>query len=220
MSTIVYVAVVEGSEKEGYSAFFPDLPGCVTASSTMLELLADARDALALHLEGMVEDGVPLPVPSPLENIPIDAEVAEVGRILIDAEVDDSPVRVNISIGAQLLKRVDTAAQVRGMTRSGFMIEATRKFMAQPDQPERRDPAPLAVREPAKPAFQLDWLSAPTRYLIVPTADDSLAVIWDRLEESVIDVIQVEPHAVRTFDYEGKVIQFPDPTALELKRAS
>ncbi len=219
MSTIVYVAVVEGSEKDGYSAFFPDLPGCVTASSTMLELLADARDALSLHLEGMLEDGIPLPTPSTLENIPLDADVAEVGRILIDAEIDDSPVRVNISIGAQLLRRVDTAAQIRGMTRSGFMIEATRKFMAQPVPSEKADPAPIAARESATGAFRLDYLSAPTRYLIVPTADDSLAVIWDRLEEAVIDVIQVEPHATRTYDYEGKTIQFPDPAALELKRA-
>lgn len=219
MSTIVYVAVVEGSEKDGYSAFFPDLPGCVTASNTMLELLADARDALSLHLEGMLEDGIPLPTPATLENIPRDADVVEVGRILIDAEIDDSPVRVNISIGAQLLRRVDIAAQIRGMTRSGFMIEATRKFMAQPAPPERTNTGPVAAREPAAGTFQLDYLSSQTRYLIVPTADDNLAVIWDRLEEAVIDVIQVEPHATRTFDYEGKVIQFPDPAALELKRA-
>jgi len=220
MSTVVYVAIVEGSAAEGYSAFFPDLPGCVTASDTMLQLLADAREALSLHLEGMMEDGVPLPAPSTLEDIPRDPEVTEVGRILIDTEIDDSPVRVNISISAQLLKRVDNAAQVRGMTRSGLLGEAARRFMLQPEEAQAPAPVHFTAQETAPPRFQFDYLSAPTRYLIVPTADENLAVIWDRLEEQVIDVIQVESHGTRTYDFEGKVIRFPDPAALELKRAS
>lgn len=143
MSTVVYVAIVEGSETEGYSAFFPDLPGCVTASDSMVELIADARDALALHLEGLIDDAAPLPAPSALEAIPSDPEVIEAGRLLVDAEIEDAPVRVNISIGAGLLKRVDTAAQVRGMTRSGLLAEAARQFMGRAvDSPGLREGPP------------------------------------------------------------------------------
>ncbi|RZJ42069.1 MAG: HicB family protein [Brevundimonas sp.] len=148
MSTVVYVAIVEGSETEGYSAFFPDLPGCVTASDSMVELIADARDALALHLEGMIEDGDILPPPSVLEAIPHDPEVTEIGRLLVDAEIEDAPVRVNISIGAGLLKRVDTAAQVRGMTRSGLLAEAARQFMGRAvDGPGLREAPPAGFSE-------------------------------------------------------------------------
>ena len=148
MSTVVYVAIVEGSEKEGYSAFFPDLPGCVTASDSMVELIADARDALALHLEGIIEDGDALPPPSVLEAIPHDPEVTEIGRLLVDAEIEDAPVRVNISIGAGLLKRVDTAAQVRGMTRSGLLAEAARRFIGRAvEGPGLREAPPAEFSE-------------------------------------------------------------------------
>lgn len=129
MSTVIYVAVVEGDQDRGYSAFFPDLPGCVTAAETMVELPSAARDALSLHLQGMAEDGDAFPEPTALEDIKADAEVKEVGRILVDAEVEDAPVRVNISIGAQFLKRVDVAAEARGMSRSGFLVEAARLAM-------------------------------------------------------------------------------------------
>lgn len=136
MSTVIYVAVVEGDQNGGYSAFFPDLPGCVTAAETMLELPAAARDALSLHLQGMIEDGDTIPEPTPLEAIKADPEVKEVGRVLVDAEVEDPLVRVNISIGQQFLKRLDVAAEARGMTRSAFLIEAARAAMAPADRSE------------------------------------------------------------------------------------
>jgi hypothetical protein len=46
--------------------------------------------------------------------------------LLIDIEVDDPPMRVNISIGERLLRRIDAAAQKSGMTRSGFLAQAAR----------------------------------------------------------------------------------------------
>ena len=126
MPPAIYAAIVEGSQDEGYSAFFPDLPGCVTAAESMLELPPAAREALSLHPAGMLEDGEVLPDPTAIEDIPRDPEVKEVGRLIIDVDVEDAPVRVNISIGAQVLKRIDVAAEARGMTRSGFLVEAAR----------------------------------------------------------------------------------------------
>lgn len=213
MSTVVYVAIVEGSEKEGYSAFFPDLPGCVTASDSMVELIADARDVLGLHLEGMLEDGLELPAPSALEAIPQDPDVSEAGRLLVDAEIDDAPVRVNISIGAGLLKRVDTAAQVRGMSRSGLLAEAVRQFMSAPAD----SPSSVGVQEAD---VKFDHPFDGGRYLIVPTEDDALGVIWDRLTEQVIDVVEMTPHRIRTHDFDGTIIRFPDPAAIRSRRVA
>lgn len=50
----------------GYSAYLPDLPGCVAAGATRAEVERLIRSAVTMHLEAMREDGEPLPRPSTL----------------------------------------------------------------------------------------------------------------------------------------------------------
>ena len=58
-----YAVVIEKSE-HNFSAYVPDLPGCVAAGATLEEVEREIRDAIAFHLEGMREDGLPIPVPT------------------------------------------------------------------------------------------------------------------------------------------------------------
>ena len=58
-----YAVVIEKAEGN-YSAYVPDLPGCVATGATFTEVETEIRDAIAFHLEGMREDGVVLPAPS------------------------------------------------------------------------------------------------------------------------------------------------------------
>ena len=48
----------------GFSAYVPDLPGCVAAGSTLEDTRAKMREAVEFHLDGMREDGTPIPFPS------------------------------------------------------------------------------------------------------------------------------------------------------------
>ena len=57
-----YLVIVEETET-GYSAFSPDLPGCVATGKTRDEVEQTMRDAIQFHLDGMQEDGDPIPVP-------------------------------------------------------------------------------------------------------------------------------------------------------------
>ena len=59
-----YVVVIEGDEAGGFSAWSPDLPGCVAAAATYEECVALMCEAIAGHLEVMREYGDPIPVPS------------------------------------------------------------------------------------------------------------------------------------------------------------
>jgi predicted RNase H-like HicB family nuclease len=63
-----YVMIIERGE-QNYSAYFPDLPGCVATGKTREELKQRMREALELHLRGMREDGLPLPEPSLVDYI-------------------------------------------------------------------------------------------------------------------------------------------------------
>jgi predicted RNase H-like HicB family nuclease len=57
-----YLVVIEKAETN-YAAYIPDLPGCVATAATLDELQQNIRCALAMHLEGLREDGLPIPEP-------------------------------------------------------------------------------------------------------------------------------------------------------------
>ena len=58
-----YAIVIEQAEGN-YSAYVPDLPGCIATGATVAEVEAEIRDAIAFHLERMREDGLAVPAPS------------------------------------------------------------------------------------------------------------------------------------------------------------
>ena len=58
-----YAIVIENAGTN-YSAYVPDLPGCVATGATAEEAERLIREAIGLHLEGMREDGTPIPPPS------------------------------------------------------------------------------------------------------------------------------------------------------------
>ena len=60
--TLSYAVVIEWGPSN-LSAYVPDLPGCITTGCTMEEIVANMHEAIALHLEGMLEDGEPIPEP-------------------------------------------------------------------------------------------------------------------------------------------------------------
>jgi predicted RNase H-like HicB family nuclease len=55
-----YLIVIEHAA-DSFSAYSPDLPGCVAAGDTREETLELMREAIAFHLEGLQEDGQPIP---------------------------------------------------------------------------------------------------------------------------------------------------------------
>jgi predicted RNase H-like HicB family nuclease len=63
-----YAMIIEKGERN-YSAYFPDLPGCIATGKTLDEVKQRMREALELHLRGMREDGLPIPEPSQVEYV-------------------------------------------------------------------------------------------------------------------------------------------------------
>jgi predicted RNase H-like HicB family nuclease len=58
-----YAIVIEKTASN-YSAYVPDLPGCITTGATVAEVEAGIREAIELHLAGLREDGQAIPEPS------------------------------------------------------------------------------------------------------------------------------------------------------------
>ena len=62
-----YAIVIENAGPN-FSAYVPDLPGCVATGATIDEVQREMREAIELHIEGMREDGEPIPQPSVAET--------------------------------------------------------------------------------------------------------------------------------------------------------
>lgn len=150
MTHKLYIAAVEPALDGGWGVFFPDLPGCTSGGDTLEEATANAREALALHVKGLIEDGESLPEPRGAADIAADdPDAGAPGVILIalaapaDA-VEPPPERINVSIHPRLLGRIDTHARAAGMTRSAFLALAARQALEQaqnaksPPPPERQ----------------------------------------------------------------------------------
>ena len=59
-----YIILIEGGPPSNYSAWSPELPGCAATGATIEECAAHMREAIAFHLEGLAEDGDPIPDPT------------------------------------------------------------------------------------------------------------------------------------------------------------
>lgn len=125
MSVVIYPAIVEHTDN-GFSVFFPDLPGCTSAGATIQEAALNAEDALTGHLLVSAQYGDAVADPTPLDQLESDPEVAEAARILVRAERPGKSMRLNITLDEGLVAAIDRVAK----NRSGFLAEAARHELA------------------------------------------------------------------------------------------
>ena len=122
-----FAIVVHKDEGSSYGVTVPDLPGCFSGADTLDDAFVAAQEAILLHLEGMLDDGDPLP-----KTKPIQAHIANEdyrdgiwGFVDIDlSDIPDKAVRVNITVPSRILATIDKFAKREGETRSGFLAKA------------------------------------------------------------------------------------------------
>jgi predicted RNase H-like HicB family nuclease len=123
-----YPAIIEHAEG-GFGVFFPDLPGCTSAGASLQEAARNAEEALQAHIDLTAEHGEAVADPSDLDQIGTEPDVAEVGRILVRAELPSRSVRVNITLPEELLSALDRYAARTGHSRSRLLALAVRERM-------------------------------------------------------------------------------------------
>ena len=62
-----YAIVIEKAESN-YSAYVPDLPGCVATGETVAAVEGEIRDAIRFHIDGLKDDGLPVPKPTSIAD--------------------------------------------------------------------------------------------------------------------------------------------------------
>ncbi len=62
-----YAVVIEKADSN-YSAYVPDLPGCVATGETVDAVEAEIREAIRFHIDGLKADGLPVPAPTSIAD--------------------------------------------------------------------------------------------------------------------------------------------------------
>jgi predicted RNase H-like HicB family nuclease len=70
-STLSYLIVIERADDGGYGAWAPDLPGYVALGETVEDCERHMREAIAFHLEGLRQQGEPVPAPTAVAAVMI-----------------------------------------------------------------------------------------------------------------------------------------------------
>ncbi len=118
-----YIAYLHKDNKSDFGVSFPDFPGCVTAGKTLEEARRMAAEALALHIEGMAEDGEAIPEPSTIDDVAEDPAMKGAVAFLVSVDLGKT-VRVNITAQESQINAIDRRAEEVGMTRSAYMVQS------------------------------------------------------------------------------------------------
>lgn len=118
------IAIEPGDEERAYGVVVPDLPGCFSAGDSLDEAIDNAKQAVELWLETVIDDGGKVPEANPIAKHQANPEFSGWvwAVVSIDlAELTDKAERVNITLPARVLRRIDASAKAAGESRSGFI---------------------------------------------------------------------------------------------------
>ena len=157
-----FIGVVHKEAGSDYGVSFPDFPGCITAGTTIDEAKDMAQEALALHFEGMVEDGHDIPEPSRLEEIMKNPDYADGVAFLVVSviEAKSKTLRINISIPENTLFPATASPGIAALSSSSAL---PRRFAPEqgtgPDCARRMSvgkPAPIRRARGSAPRLLID----------------------------------------------------------------
>lgn len=129
-----YPAILEPTD-DGYSVFFPDLPGAISVGENYEDAIKNAEECLSLHLYGMITDGEKISKPSHMSKILKGLSEGELATLVypdvfgVQAKQEDKAVRVNISLPKILLEAIDFRAHQLGIDRSKLLQKAAREVI-------------------------------------------------------------------------------------------
>lgn len=126
------IAIEPGTETSAFGVVVPDLPGCFSAGDTLDKAVDNAREAINLWCETVIEDGGDVPIAKSLAEHQLDPDFAGWIWAVVEVPIEryfGPAEKLNISLPRLLLAKIDEYARSHGETRSGFLAEAARMAM-------------------------------------------------------------------------------------------
>ncbi len=128
------IAIEPGDDDHAFGVVVPDLPGCFSAGDTLDEAFENAKEAIDLWCETVIEDGGMIPPIKKLADYQADAEFTGWVWSIVEVPVEryfGPAEKINITLPKVLLSRIDDYAKSHGASRSGFLAQAAQQAMRQ-----------------------------------------------------------------------------------------
>ena len=126
------IAIEPATETTAFGVVVPDLPGCFSAGDTLDKAVDNAREAVELWCQTVIEDGGDVPMAKTLAEHQSDPDFAGWIWAVVEVPVEryfGPAEKLNITLPRLLLVKIDEYARAHGETRSGFLAEAARMAM-------------------------------------------------------------------------------------------
>jgi predicted RNase H-like HicB family nuclease len=121
-----YIGIVHEDKGSDFGVSFPDFPGAVTAASSLDEAIGMAAEALALHVEGMLAEGEAIPDPSSFDRVRDNPDYRDGLPVLVPLKSDALAQRLQVTLPALIVRRIDEHTEKWGQSRSSFLAEAAK----------------------------------------------------------------------------------------------
>jgi predicted RNase H-like HicB family nuclease len=128
-----YPIVIHKDPDSDYGVTVPDLPGCFSAADTLDEALQEAVQAIECHLEALLTDGEPVPLPETVETHRDNPDYADGVWAVVTVDISrlsGKKRRVNVTLPERVLTLMDKYAAEHGETRSGLIAQAAIEYIA------------------------------------------------------------------------------------------
>ena len=129
-----YPVYIEKDKGTDYGVIVSDLPGCYSAGGTFEEALINAEEAILTHLEGLMMDNDPIPLPSKIDQLQSVKQHRKGVWALVDVDIKkitQETKRINITIPSNILAKIDAFTDKTNESRSRLFLKAALEYISQ-----------------------------------------------------------------------------------------
>ena len=120
--------IIDKDDNSDFGVTVPDLPGCFSAGTSFEDAVDQAKEAIELHLEAMLEDGEDIPMPSEMSIH--HGNGAGAGTVYAFVEIDDNLLsgkteRINVTLPSWANSQIERHAKALGTSKSSLLWQTT-----------------------------------------------------------------------------------------------
>ena len=135
-----YPIIIHKDADSDYGVTFPDIFDCFSAGTTIEEAINKAQKAAECHIEGMLIDSEPIPIPSNIDLHKTNPDFKNGVWALVEIDISKLSLKskkINITMPERLIRIVDQYAKKSGSSRSGLLAQAVTEYMTAHQKFER-----------------------------------------------------------------------------------